>query len=60
MNSDHNDLEKIEDGLSKKLIYRKIGNVGLAIEAGLGKLFNKYRLLINNLTNVVLPAPSSP
>ena len=38
----------------------KIGNVGLAIEAGLGKLFNKYRLLINNLTNVVLPAPSSP
>ena len=24
MNSDHNDLEKIESGLSKKLIYRKI------------------------------------
>ncbi len=23
MNSDHKDLEKIEDGLSKKLIYRK-------------------------------------
>ena len=23
MNSNHNDLEKIEDGLSKKLIYRK-------------------------------------
>ena len=22
MNSDHNDLEKIEDGLSNKLIYR--------------------------------------
>ncbi len=24
MNSNHNDLEKIEDGLSNKLIYRKI------------------------------------
>ena len=23
MNSDHNDLEKIESGLSKKIIYRK-------------------------------------
>ena len=26
MNSDHKDLEKIEDGLSKKLIYRKTEN----------------------------------
>ena len=37
-----------------------MGNVGLVIEDGFGKLFNTKRLLINNLTNVVLPAPSSP
>jgi len=34
MNSDHKDLEKIEDGLSKKLIYRKIekGNTKIIID----------------------------
>ena len=37
-----------------------MGNVGLAIEDGFGKLFNTKRLLINNLINVVLPTPSSP
>ena len=48
MNSNHNDLEKIEDGLSKKLIYRKIekNNTKIIID------FSKDKREFKNFLNV--------
>ena len=48
MNSNHNDLEKIEDGLSKKLIYRKTekNNTKIIID------FSKDKLEFKNFLNV--------
>ena len=55
MNSNHNDLEKIEDGLSNKLIYRKIEkeNTKIIIDFSNGKedfknFLNVYRILLNH------------
>ena len=48
MNSNHNDLEKIEDGLSKKLIYRKTekNNTKIIID------FSKDKREFKNFLNV--------
>ena len=54
MNSDHNDLEKIEDGLSNKLIYRKTEkeNTKIIIDFSkdkqeLKKFLNVYEILVD-------------
>ena len=60
MNSDHNDLEKIESGLSKKLIYRKIekNNTKIIIDFSRDKqefknFLNVYEILLK--ANVSIP-----
>ena len=47
MNSDHKDLEKIEDGLSKKLIYRKIGKKNTKIIIDFSKDKQDFRNFLN-------------
>ena len=60
MNSNHNDLEKIEDGLSKKLIYRKIekNNTKIIIDFSKDKqefknFLNVYEILLK--VNISIP-----
>ena len=60
MNSNHNDLEKIEDGLSNKLIYRKIEkeNTKIIIDFSNGKedfknFLNVYEILLK--VNLSIP-----
>jgi len=60
MNSDHNDLEKIEDGLSNKLIYRKIEkeNTKIIIDFSRDKqefknFLNVYEILLK--VNISIP-----
>ena len=60
MNSNHNDLEKIEDGLSKKIIYRKIekNNTKIIIDFSKDKqefenFLNVYKILLK--VNISIP-----
>ena len=60
MNSNHNDLEKIENGLSKKLIYRKIekNNTKIIIDFSKDKqefenFLNVYEILLK--VNISIP-----
>ena len=60
MNSNHNDLEKIEDGLSKKLIYRKTekNNTNIIIDFSKDKqefknFLNVYEILLK--VNISIP-----
>ncbi len=47
MNSDHNNLEKIEDGLSNKLIYRKIKNENTKIIIDFSKDIKEFKNFLN-------------
>ena len=47
MNSDHNDLEKIEDGLSKKLIYRKTEKENTKIIIDFSKDKQEFKNFLN-------------